>query len=165
MQMSSQKNYNKGFCLLGGTFLRYFEVEFAVLEWDGVFCSTDTSFLNQLLVIALKRQHKNNSCTSIILPLCRLQEELNFSPFPANIVSAFSIHFLFFSPVHLCCLPSTFHTIFPAFGGSEQLLAVGSSAGSGHPWGQPRLCAAGRQRSPVQGQLCRAALCKCSCYL
>lgn len=69
-------------------------MEFAVLEWDGVFCCTDTSFLNQLLVIALKRQHKNNSCTSIILPLCRLREELNFSSFPANIVSAFSIHFL-----------------------------------------------------------------------
>lgn len=94
MQMSSQKNHNKGFCLLGGTFLWYFEVEFSVLEWDGMFCSTDMSFLNQLLVIALKRQHKNNSCTSIILPLCRLREELNFSPFPANIASAFNIHFL-----------------------------------------------------------------------
>lgn len=30
--MSSQKNHDKGFCLLVGTFFWYFEVEFAVLE-------------------------------------------------------------------------------------------------------------------------------------
>lgn len=79
MQMSSQKNHDKGFCLLVGTFFWYFEVEFAVLEWDSMFCSTDMRrFLNQFLVPALKRQHKNNSCTSIILPLCRLQQALKF---------------------------------------------------------------------------------------
>lgn len=117
----------------------YFEVEFVVLEWDGVFCSTDMSFLNQLLVIALKRQHKNNSCTSIILLLCRLREELNFSPFPANIASAFSIHFL--ASLSLPSISATlllpFTPFFPAFGGSEQLLAMGSSTGAAVPGGSP----------------------------
>lgn len=154
MQMSSQKNHNKGFCLLGGTFLWYFEVEFAVLEWDGVFCSTDMSILNQLLVIALKRQHKNNSCTSIILPLCRLREELNFSPFPANIASAFNIHFL--ASISLRSISAAFLPPFTPFflplvaqGSSWQWAAVlgaavpGGSPGSVLPADGGALCGAG----------------------
>lgn len=73
----------------------YSEVGFAVLEWDSVFCSSDMKrLLNLFLVPALKRQHKNNFCMSIILPLCRLQQEPNSSAFPTNIASAFRIHFL-----------------------------------------------------------------------
>lgn len=60
----------------------YFEVGFAVLEWDSVFSSTDVKrLLNLFLVPAFKRQHKDNFYASIILPLCRLQQEPNSSAF------------------------------------------------------------------------------------